>query len=124
MDHQQNVTTASGGIVDHEAHAMNKLDKSIINEEMIRIASTKRLLFIAVKNRKMSFVGYVMRHDSLQRDLLEGKVLLARKRDAKTAMECHHTMDRSHLQEGQAYCPRPKKMGGSLPATSIGPTTR
>ena len=31
-------------------------------------------LFEAVKKRKLSYFGHVMRHDSLQRDLLEGMV--------------------------------------------------
>ena len=48
--------------------------RRITNEEVIRIAGTKRSLLETVKKRKLSFFGHVMRHDSLQRDLLEGMV--------------------------------------------------
>ena len=44
--------------------------RHITNEEVLRQANTKRSLFQTVKQRKLSF-GHIMRHDSLQRNLLE-----------------------------------------------------
>ena len=43
--------------------------KRIPNDEVSRIAGTKRSLFETVKKRKLSFVGHIMQHDSVQRDL-------------------------------------------------------
>ena len=48
--------------------------RRITNEEVIRIAGIKRSLIETVKKRKLFFFGHVMRHDSLQRVLLEGMV--------------------------------------------------
>ena len=50
------------------------LTRRITNEEVIRIAGTKRSPFDTVEKRQLPFFGQVMRHDSLQRDLLEGMV--------------------------------------------------
>ena len=48
--------------------------RHVTNEEVLRLADTKRSLFQTVKQRKLSFFGHIMRHDSLQRNLLEGMV--------------------------------------------------
>ena len=48
--------------------------RHLTNEEVLRLANTKRSLFQTVKQRKLSFFGHIMRHDSLQRNLLEGMV--------------------------------------------------
>ena len=48
--------------------------RHITNEEVLRLADTKRSLFQTVKQRKLSFFGHIMRHDSLQRNLIEGMV--------------------------------------------------
>ena len=46
----------------------------ITNEKVIRMECSKRSLFDTVKKRKLSFFGYVMRHNSLQKDLLQALV--------------------------------------------------
>ena len=48
--------------------------RRVTNEEVLRLADTKRSLFDTVRQRKLSFFGHLMRHDSMQRDLLEGMV--------------------------------------------------
>ena len=48
--------------------------RHVTNEEVLRLADTKRSLFQTVKQRKLSFFDHIMRHDSLQRNLLEGMV--------------------------------------------------
>ena len=48
--------------------------RHVTNEEVLCLANTKRALFDTVRQRKLSFFGHMMRHDSLQRDLLEGMV--------------------------------------------------
>ena len=58
--------------------------RRITNEEVIRIAGTKKSLLETVKKRKLSFFGHVMRHDSLQRYLNEG---MRGRGEAKTTME-------------------------------------
>ena len=48
--------------------------RHVTNKEVLRLADTKKSLFQTVKQRKLSFFGHIMRHDSLQRNLLEGMV--------------------------------------------------
>ena len=48
--------------------------RHVTNEEVLRLADTKRSLFQTVEQRKLSFFGHIMRRDSLQRNLLEGMV--------------------------------------------------
>ena len=48
--------------------------KHMSNEEVLGQAGVKRSLFGTVCQRKMSFFGHIMRHDSMQRNLLEGMV--------------------------------------------------
>lgn len=38
------------------------------------MAKTKREIISTVKGRKLRLSGHIMRHDSIQKDLLEGKV--------------------------------------------------
>ena len=73
MDHQQNSAAAPRSLrnVDTEANAKNMLDT---NEEVLRLAGTSRTLLDTVRTRKLSFFGHMMRHNSLQRDLIEGMV--------------------------------------------------
>ena len=51
-----------------------KLNKALKNEGVLKLANADRSLMHVIKTRKLSFFGYIMRHDSLQKDLLEGKV--------------------------------------------------
>lgn len=48
--------------------------RRVTNEEVLHIAGASRSLFDTAQLRKLSFFGHIMRHDSLQRDLVEGMV--------------------------------------------------
>ena len=48
--------------------------RRVTNEEVLRSAGTSRSLLDTVRIRKLSFFGHIMRHDSIQRDLIEGMV--------------------------------------------------
>ena len=48
--------------------------QKITNEQVLKKFSTKRQLLDTIKSRKMSFFGHVKRHDSLIKEILEGKV--------------------------------------------------
>ena len=44
------------------------------NESVLAKASLNRELISVVQRRKLCYFGHLMRHDSLQRDLLEGMI--------------------------------------------------
>ena len=86
--------------------------RRITNEEVNRIAGTNRSLFETVKKRKLSFFGHVMRHDSLQRDLLEGMVEDKRGNGRSRLQWSDNIAQWTGLtfEKDQAYCQRPKEM--------------
>lgn len=46
----------------------------ISNEKVLEKAKVKRELLEIIKYRKLSYFGHVIRHDTLQRNILEGKI--------------------------------------------------
>ena len=48
--------------------------QKITNEQVLKKFSTKRQLLDTIKSRKMSFFGHVKRHDTMIKEILEGKV--------------------------------------------------
>ena len=44
------------------------------NEEVLALFETERKLINKIKNRKMSFFGHVKRHDSIIKQIVEGKM--------------------------------------------------
>ena len=77
-----------------------------------RYQKIKRSLFETVKKRKLSLFGHVMRHDSLQRDLLEDMVEDKRGRGRKRLQWGDNNTQWTGLtfEKAKRYCPRPKEM--------------
>ena len=48
--------------------------RRLSNEHVLDLAKQKRELFSTVQIRKLVYLGHVMRHESMQRDLIEGMV--------------------------------------------------
>ena len=85
--------------------------RRITNEEVIRIAGTKRSLFETVKKRKLSFFGHVMRHDSLP-DLLEGMVEGKRGRGGPK-LQWSDNIGWASLSRRSGVLPKTERDGGS-----------
>ena len=79
------------------------------NEEILRIAKTRREILREIKSRQMSFLGHIMRHGDMEKLVLTGKIhgVRGRGRPRKTFMDnfeelgepanqiLHQTSDRS-----------------------------
>ena len=65
----------------------------ISNENVLSKAEVQRELYSVVQKRKLSFFGHIMRHESIQRDLLEGMVEGRRSRGRPRLQWCHNVME-------------------------------
>ena len=72
--------------------------------EVLRLADTERSLIQTVKQRKLSFFGHIIRHNSLQRNLLEDMV------EGKRGRGRRPTMCRLELREVQEDGAKQEKM--------------
>ena len=46
----------------------------VTNKEVLRRLNTQRTLLDTIKNRKMKFFGHIKRHNTIMKDILEGKM--------------------------------------------------
>ena len=74
------------------------------NESVLALAGVRRVLIQTIQKRKLSYFGHVMRHNSVQRDLLEGMVIGKKGRGRPRAQWSHNITD--WLQMGFEECKR------------------
>ena len=67
--------------------------RRLSNENVLKLAGVKRELFRVVQNRKLCYFGHMMRHESIQRNLIEGMVPGKRGRGRPRNQWCHNVMD-------------------------------
>ena len=67
--------------------------RRLSNENVLKLAGVKRELFRIVQNRKLCYFGHMMRHESIQRNLIESMVPGKRGRGRPRNQWCHNVMD-------------------------------
>ena len=69
------------------------LTRCLSNENVLKLAGVKRELFRVVQSRKLCYFGHMMRHESIQRNLIEGMVPGKGGRGGPRHQWCHNVMD-------------------------------
>src|SRR6218665_803684 len=76
MDNETGGHSKTGGIrnVDMAKNGKNQLDGTLSNEEVLTLVGEERSLISTIRARQRNWMGHLLRGDSLQREIMEGRM--------------------------------------------------